>query len=272
MNTIYITGDAYTDEASFLDDAARALNILASDPEVGHVVRRMQTRTIFTPSNTDVVPNGSSGDTAFGAYIHPNNNLRLNLGRTIAWHTANAVGYYDAVMVLINTSHFGGGRNTMVNVAYAAARNVHFAELLKHEFLGHAIGGLGDEYSGSGAYTGGNPPSPNLDIESDPATVKWSHLIGQPDGMGGVVGVFEGGAERRTGIYRPTLTSKMRQLGRPWGPVNAEAIIVAAGRFIPPLKGDLNGDGRVDFHDLNLALAGEFDQVNNVLSNFGRSE
>jgi hypothetical protein len=270
MNTVWITGDGYTDEAAFLDDATRAMNVLASDPEVGHVVRRMQTRTLYTESATDQL----SGDTAFGAYVHSNGNLRLNVGKVLSWRTAKGVGYHDIVLLLVNSSHFGGAYNSMANVAYVAANNVHFAEMLRHEFLGHAIGGLGDEYGRSGVYTGGGPSSPNLDTENDPARVKWSHLIGRDDGMGGTVGVFEGGGgDYSRGIYRPTATSRMRQLGKPWGPVNAEAIMLAAARFIPRIEGDLNGDGRVDFDDLNLALSGDdFATTNEVLSNFGRSE
>lgn len=273
MNTVWITGDGYTDESRFIDDASMAMRALTSDPEVGHVVRRMRTRTIHTASGSGTIPSGQSGDTAFGVYVHPTGNFRLNVGGVLSWRTAKGVGYHDVVLLLVNSSRYGGAYNATAKVAYVSARNAHSPEVLRHEFLGHAIAGLGDEYASGGTYQGGGTSSPNLDTENDPALVKWARLIGRDDGMGGSVGVFEGGGDYSRGIYRPTATSRMRQLHKPWGPVNAEAIIVAAGRFIPRLEGDLNGDGRVDFDDLNLALRdGDFDRMNDVLSNYGRDE
>jgi hypothetical protein len=276
MNTIYITGEGYMGDeglALFAAHAHTAKRALLDDPEVGHLFRRAAIITYPQTSGHSGIPAGAPGHTAFGFYRKQNGRVESSLGHALRWRRDHGLDGDDVILLLLNDAAHEGGLNRYANMAFASARSAHFAQTMLHEFVGHLIGGCGDEYDNRyGEYLGGGPSSPNLDVESDPARVKWSHLIGRDDGMGGDVGVFPGGGGYARGMFRPTLTSKMRVLNRPFGPVNLEAITLAMGRFIPRLTGDLNGDGRVDFDDLNLALAGDFAQANDVLSNFGRSE
>ncbi len=83
-----------------------------------------------------------------------------------------------------------------------------------HE-LGHLLP-LSDEYSsftpevnfiGNNCFQG--TISACLTLSENP---KWGNLLGQPDGMGGTIGCFEGCAGNTTGYYRPTQTSIMENI------------------------------------------------------------
>ena len=86
-----------------------------------------------------------------------------------------------------------------------------------HE-LGHSFAGLADEYDYGTCNNSTEPSAPNVTINTDNSTVKWIHWFDDPN-----VGMFEGGKYCKTGVWRPTETSIMRNLGQPFYPVNQEA-------------------------------------------------
>lgn len=133
------------------------------------------------------------------------------------------------VVVLVNDSEHGGcaGGSLTFN-----ATGPGFESTVMHE-LGHALGGLADEYSyGSGdSYGGGEPAAPNLTIQTNRSDVKWFDLIQAttpvptwertdcttsaelpPAAWEDVVGTFEGGAYHRCDIYHPERSCLMRTL------------------------------------------------------------
>jgi hypothetical protein len=88
---------------------------------------------------------------------------------------------YDALEVLVNEKHYGGGG--IFGAQATAAVDTKFADyIFIHEF-GHHFAALGDEYYTSDvAYeTGGTghpePWEPNLTAMHDPARLKWRDLI-----------------------------------------------------------------------------------------------
>ena len=84
------------------------------------------------------------------------------------------------------------------------------------------IGDLGDEYTGTANYTGGEPGKVNLTINTDRATLKWREFVnpstaipttsttGDPvEDNGLFAGATTGGTRYSTGIFRPARDSRM---------------------------------------------------------------
>jgi hypothetical protein len=104
--------------------------------------------------------------------------------------------------------------------------------------VAHSFSRLADEYvSYNSPYVGGEPSEVN--VTKDPAGAKWSEWIGYEDPRGANlnIGVFEGAKYYETGIYRPSLDSKMRTLNRPFDAVSREKLIQDIYRFVDPLDG-----------------------------------
>lgn len=140
---------------------------------------------------------------------------------------SNACAIWHFIVVLVNDTEVGGcagGNRTFISTGAASGR------ILIHE-LGHAIGGLGDEYEEfTGSYTGSEPDKPNLTSQTTRAAVKWFDLIAfttpvptwdkggacstfsnPPATWSGIIGTYEGGGRLYTcGIYRPVPTCLMR--------------------------------------------------------------
>jgi hypothetical protein len=87
---------------------------------------------------------------------------------------------YDYVLVLANTSRYGGG-GIYNNYTIFTADDRRSEEIMIHEF-GHGFASLADEYFGNVAYTdyfpaGVEPYPPNITALLDPNEVKWKHLL-----------------------------------------------------------------------------------------------
>lgn len=144
--------------------------------------------------------------------------------------TANdATTNWHFIVVLANDPENGGcaGGNITFN-----STGVGFERIVMHE-LGHAIGNLADEYEEfTTTYTGAEPTSPNLTIQTNKGSVKWFDLIlattpvptwnksncavfsNPPVTWNGIVGTYEGGGRHYTcGIYRSEPNGLMRTLG-----------------------------------------------------------
>jgi hypothetical protein len=87
---------------------------------------------------------------------------------------------YDYVLVLANTSRYGGG-GIYNNYTIFTADDRRSEVIMIHEF-GHGFANLADEYFGNVAYTdyfpaGVEPYPPNITALLDPNHVKWKHLL-----------------------------------------------------------------------------------------------
>lgn len=142
------------------------------------------------------------------------------------------------VIVLLNNPGFGGCGGGGVATLPLGVTWSTFA----HE-LGHALGGLGDEYhQDSKTYTDGEPTAPNLTKNTNRQTLKWAPFLhaGVPIPTGGDdytapkpagwddnqdVGLFEGGGGSfTTGIYRPVVDCRMRSNDPAFCPVCASTM------------------------------------------------
>lgn len=130
---------------------------------------------------------------------------------------------YDHIIVLANTSHYGGGG--ILNF-YNLSMTHHrlYKQVVVHEF-GHSFAGLADEY----AYENEQIPMYPHEVEPWEPNIttlvnfysKWSDLIGQdPE-----AGLYEGAGYNTEGIYRPYFDCRMRTNENPeFCPVCRQAI------------------------------------------------
>jgi hypothetical protein len=88
---------------------------------------------------------------------------------------------YDAIVVLVDSSRYGGG-SIAFDYCVTTVDNARSPEVFLHE-LGHSFGGLADEYYASEvSYNdfypkGVEPLEPNITALLDPANVKWKDLL-----------------------------------------------------------------------------------------------
>jgi hypothetical protein len=107
------------------------------------------------------------------------------------------------VLVMVNDPRYGGCASTFA-VSYNGSSMV---EVQVHE-VGHAIGGVADEYDyPNGTYSGPEPGQAN--ITTSPVGQKWSHWHGF-DG----ISAFEGAGYHLRGLFRPRIDCLMRSLGQ----------------------------------------------------------
>jgi len=181
-------------------------------------------------------------------------------------------------IVLLNDQSFGGcGGNGRLIMPLGA---VTWA-VMAHE-LGHAFGGLVDEYCGPLAAPTTEPPQPNVTVNSARATLKWKGFVApatpvptgdcenytagpKPAGWSDTqdVGLFEGAALGTVGVYRPARTCRMRQ-SETWvdfcpvcyTTLKTKAHPKSGHSFGMCRAGDFNGDGRDDLlvHSRNSIL------------------
>ena len=128
---------------------------------------------------------------------------------------------YDLIIILANSERYGGGG--IFNLySLCVSDNEYDGYVFVHE-LGHALGGLADEYySSEVAYNdmyprGIEPWEKNITALLDTANVKWGDLIDEetpvptpPDSIyTGMVGCFEGAGYSAKGLYRSSLDCRM---------------------------------------------------------------
>ena len=153
----------------------------------------------------------------------------------------------DIRLATVNDSTYGGSGGSW---AVFAGANNEARDIALHE-LSHAFSGTADEYAtNSGPFLGPEPQAVNA--TKDPTGQKWSRWLGFEDPRASYldVGVFEGAAEYATGIYRPTLDSKMRTLGRPFNALVREKSILDVYQRVNPIDDWLDNSGTLQTGEL----------------------
>ena len=151
----------------------------------------------------------------------------------------------DIRVVVVNDTKYGGEGGFW---SVYAGGNFNATEIAVHE-IGHSFASLADEYeSGLGTYTGPEPPEANVTKTPGTPTFpgKWDRWVGyiDPDHPQiGPVGYYEGGRYYETGIYRPTIDSKMRSLNDPFNAISRESIISQIYARVSPLDAFLDNVG-----------------------------
>lgn len=195
-------------------------------------------------SGADVPPEGIFRNTALDAtYYHDDSNARALYINSAKANEIRHNSMIDAAMsvdmqlVTVNDSRYGGAAG-----AYAVFAGGHprGPEIALHE-MGHSFADLADEYGGSATvYRGSEPQEAN--VTALPSGEKWADWIGYDQPGIGEISVYEGAAYHDSGLFRPSETSKMRALGRPFDAVSREKIILDLYDLVDPLDGWLGND------------------------------
>lgn len=136
---------------------------------------------------------------------------------------------YENILILVNTEEYGGG-GIFNSYQIAAADNKFTLPVAVHEF-GHSFGGLADEYNyddnSDETYAEGIEPwEPNITTLVNFGS-KWENLVttdkiptpwverplennANLDLNSMPIGAYEGAGYKKTGIYRPSETCRMR--------------------------------------------------------------
>ena len=188
-------------------------------------------------------------DTAFDANFNA-----FGIARLLVIHYSKVrdavmaeVPEYDIVLVLVNSSRYGGSGGQFATASIAPGA----LNIAAHE-IGHSFGGLTDEYS---TPDGSPKEAPNATAETRRDDIKWRSWFADETPIPTAddveyqndIGLFEGAAYRERDWYRPHRRSKMRTLGRQWGQVNSEHLIKRIYRDISPFFGTDPDHGILDF-------------------------
>lgn len=197
----------------------------------GEYQQYFNVKALFTPSNQSGYSTTSRTiDTAFDARATLSDGRGIigngNLVRRFV-NRNTSIDEQDIIVVLVNTSDYGGAASG--NVAWVTARNSKSVDVLLHE-IGHSFAGLDDEYVDPEVAAVTPLTSTTLansvHLSTSTTNVPWAAWLGFRDSLG-VVGIYEGGYYRSSGVYRATLTSKMRDFGQPFSAPQKEAIVHA---------------------------------------------
>lgn len=166
------------------------------------------------------------------------------------------VTHYDYVLIIMNENGGGGcGGGGRQHVT----RSVSW-QVVAHEY-GHGIGGLWDEYSVAGTWSGGAFNARNCSTDTNRTTNFWNRFIAPATpvpttfgpGMDSnrTVGIFKGCATKVDGIYRPVDNCRMRGNTPSYCPVcqtlmRKQLYPNLGHNFANTVVGDFNGDGRDD--------------------------
>lgn len=129
---------------------------------------------------------------------------------------------YDVIVVLVNTTTYGGGA-ICLDYCVTSTDSPSSQMVFVHE-LGHALAYLADEYVGNVSYNdmypeGVEPVEPNITRQLDPTQIKWKSLLSKDVTLPTlpnrgkneerIIGAFEGGGYLSKGMYRPQATCWM---------------------------------------------------------------
>jgi len=107
------------------------------------------------------------------------------------------------------------------------------AETTIHEW-GHAFAGLSDEYEEQqAAHTGAVGASPNISSTEDPKRVPWAHWLKAKHPR---IGVYEGGAGRLKGAWKPTSTGCAMATQEEFCAVCREAVVLRVYSLVDPIE------------------------------------
>ena len=245
---IVFLGDGYTAAqlGTYAGHVQTVLDhLLTTEPFAGY-------RTFFNVHRVDVVSNesgvdndptqGVSRDTALdmGFFCQGVDRLLcLDIGAALQY--AQGAPQADYVVALANSTTYGGSAYPASHLAAVPGGNNQADETLAHE-SGHGIANLADEYDydSPGPYIGPERIEANVSILSNLAMAqsgtKWARWLGDSRfGFGGLVDTYLGAFYHQTGIFRPTLDSKMRTLGTPYNLPSVESLILNFYRSVRPI-------------------------------------
>ena len=204
--------EGYTEEQmfSFLDNCRIAMEALFRHEPFKAMRARFNIIALLAPSVDSGVSEPGNGlwlntalDSHFDTFYSQRYLTTLHLKRL---HDLLAGTPYEHIIILANTSHYGGGGiYNSYNLSYTGGEK--FESVVVHEF-GHSFGGLADEYPYGDDdpmyFSDTEPWEPNLTTLHDFSS-KWQNLI--DDGRASLI---EGGGYLSKGVWRGKEDCRMR--------------------------------------------------------------
>ena len=225
---LVILGDGYTEAEGekFIGDCRHVIGALFAVEPFASMRDRFNVRAVHVPSAESGVDEPRKEifrDTAFGLSFNTLGSERYCLTEDVwAIHDAASSVPHDAILLMANSSRYGGGAIYNLYTAFASD-NEYDDYLCVHEF-GHGFAGLADEYySSQVSYNefyprGVEPWEPNITALLDASRLKWGELVepGTPvptpaddARYRAKLGAFEGAGYAAKGLYRPAVDCKM---------------------------------------------------------------
>lgn len=215
---VAFVAEGYTKEemATFLTDCRKAMDAMFRHEPFKSYRRDFNivaVKSASKDSGTSEPGNGIWKNTVLGSHFNTFYSDRylttLNLK---ALHDVLAGIPYEHIIVLVNTSKYGGG-GILNSYNLSMTHHPQYEKVVVHEF-GHSFAGLADEYAYESEplemYPADIEPwEPNITTRVD-FTSKWQDLMGQQG-----VGLHEGAGYQLKGCYRPCQDCRMRSNDTP---------------------------------------------------------
>ena len=189
---------------------------------------------VSNESGVDEPDQGIYVDTALDmSYGMTTRHLTVSIGK--ATDAAENAPDWDQILAMANHSRWGGTGYYFQEIGTFPGKNTASYQVAIHEF-GHSFGNLADEYVEyyGETYPFGEPWEANVStwdaVQQAAQELKWYRWLDHPD-----VDTFEGARYYSYGIYRPTLTSRMRSSSQPFGPVNVEQLVRLIYETVSPI-------------------------------------
>jgi hypothetical protein len=206
--------EGYKEEemGTFLEDVNIANEALFAHEPFKSMRNRFEVVAVKAPSKesgTSEPSNGIWRNTALGSHFDTFYSKRylttLNLKQLHDWLAGTP---YEHIIVLVNTSHYGGG-GILNSYNLSMTHHPKFRPVVVHEF-GHSFAGLADEY----AYENEPIPMYPADVEPWEKNIttkvdfrdKWETLLTKDNS----VGFYEGAGYSLNGVYRGCEDCRMR--------------------------------------------------------------
>lgn len=265
---VAILAEGYKTEEmdSFINHAQTIANEILSYEPFASNKDRFNFVAVMSPSNESGVSvplRNQWTDTAFGSHYSTFYSSRYLTTSSIkkVYDALDGIPF-EHIIILVNTDEYGGG-GIYNCYQIAAARNKLTMPVAVHEF-GHSFGGLADEYF----YTNEEDETYPLDIEPWEPNIttlvdfesKWSDMVDPNisiptpweedngtreekmkrqsetnyDDSSLSIGAYEGGGYKAKGVYRPTITCRMRDNYYPsFCPVCEKALLHIINFYTP---------------------------------------
>ncbi len=212
-------GYSSSEEGKFRNDVQKMADFLFSAAPYNASRDRFNVRGVFRASEEsgadqphkgifrNTALNSSFNTLGIDRYLLVEDNHRM--------HQMAACVPYDTIIVLVNTTTYGGGA-ICLDYCVSSTDSPRSQMVFVHE-LGHGLAYLADEYVGNVSYNdmypeGIEPVEPNITRQLDPKQIKWKSFLSKdvalptlPIVNNGqrIVGAFEGAGYLSKGMYRP---------------------------------------------------------------------
>ncbi len=242
---IVIMGDAYSDrliaDGTYESDMREAINAIFEVEPMKTYKNLFNVYMVYAVSENEV----RDGSTAFGIYTELGNNVTCNAYTKVAVQNKSLsdiativigrdLNAFEGVGGVVWSSWVWDSEDTTNDYGQAQQSIAFIGRCLEAEYtgtvvheFGHLFPKLADEYvakdeaigtsdeyeiqdlivfcSSTGAYK-------NIDLTSDPETIKWSHFLKDSRYANEKLGAYEGGHLYSKGVWRPTQESIMRNV------------------------------------------------------------